>query len=118
MLEELARFDGALAARLSPGDSQRITRAIEVYRQTSRPLSEWQQDDPQGQLSGRAFNFTVLPDRDELYARINKRFAMMWEAGGSARGGAVVSARATGICACDESSWRTTNRRLSRRRGH
>lgn len=81
MLEELARFDGALAARLSPGDSQRITRAIEVYRQTSRPLSEWQQDDPQGQLSGRAFNFTVLPDRDELYARINKRFAMMWGAG-------------------------------------
>ena len=81
MLEELALFDGALAARLSPGDSQRITRAIEVYRQTSRPLSDWQQDDPQGQLSGRAFNFTVLPDRDELYARINKRFAMMWEAG-------------------------------------
>lgn len=81
MLEELARFDEALASRLSPGDSQRITRAIEVYRQTSRPLSEWQKDAPQGQLSGHAFNFTVLPDRDELYERINQRFAMMWDAG-------------------------------------
>lgn len=81
MLEMLAQCDPVIAQRLTAGDSQRITRAIEVYRQTGRPLSAWQADPPKGQLSGRSFNFFIAPDRDALYARIDARFAQMWEAG-------------------------------------
>ena len=81
MLELLAQYDPVIAQRLTAGDSQRITRAIEVYRQTGRPLSDWQNDPPKGQLSGKSFNFFIAPDREALYARIDARFALMWEAG-------------------------------------
>ena len=38
---ELARVDPVTAARLSPNDSQRIQRALEVYRVSGRPISEF-----------------------------------------------------------------------------
>lgn len=41
--EELAAVDPAAAARIKPNDSQRIQRALEVYRASGRPLTEWQQ---------------------------------------------------------------------------
>ena len=81
MLVLLSECDPLLAARLTAGDSQRITRAIEVYRHTGRPLSAWQGDPPKGQLSGTPFNFFIAPDRAHLYDRINRRFAQMWDAG-------------------------------------
>jgi tRNA dimethylallyltransferase len=46
---ELARVDPSTAARLPPGDSQRIQRALEVWRLTGRPLSAWH-----GQAARRA----------------------------------------------------------------
>ena len=81
MLGVLAQCDPVLAGRLTAGDSQRITRAIEVYRHTGRPLSAWQNDPPKGHLSGKAFNFFIAPDRAHLYERINYRFAKMWDTG-------------------------------------
>lgn len=36
---ELAKVDAASAARLAPGDSQRVQRALEVFRITGKPLS-------------------------------------------------------------------------------
>ena len=36
---ELARVDAATAARLAPGDSQRIQRALEVWQLTGQPMS-------------------------------------------------------------------------------
>lgn len=38
---ELARVDPVTAARLNPADSQRIQRALEVYRASGRPLSSF-----------------------------------------------------------------------------
>ncbi len=38
---ELARVDPATAARLAPGDSQRIQRALEVWEVSGRPLSSF-----------------------------------------------------------------------------
>ena len=81
MLRQLALCDPLIAQRLSAGDSQRITRALEVFVHTKRPLSEWQNDDPKGALSGKAFNFFIAPERAHLYQRIDQRFALMWEAG-------------------------------------
>ena len=37
----LARVDPLTAARLEPGDAQRIQRALEVFELSGRPLSEW-----------------------------------------------------------------------------
>ena len=45
---ELARRDPAMAARIRPGDSQRMVRAWEVLEATGRSLADWQaqQDGP------------------------------------------------------------------------
>ena len=39
--DELARVDPVTAARLAPADSQRISRALEVYRATGQPLTSF-----------------------------------------------------------------------------
>lgn len=39
---ELAAIDPASAARLHENDRKRVVRALEVWRQTGRPLSQWQ----------------------------------------------------------------------------
>lgn len=78
--EELARIDPATAARLAPGDSQRIQRALEVYRLTGRPLSSWQ-----GKRAAAPFDairIALVPsDRDRLHREIALRFDAMLEAG-------------------------------------
>lgn len=40
--DELARVDPVAAARIRPGDAQRIQRALEVWRLTGTPLSQLQ----------------------------------------------------------------------------
>ncbi|MEL0006250.1 MAG: tRNA (adenosine(37)-N6)-dimethylallyltransferase MiaA, partial [Luminiphilus sp.] len=42
--QQLAEVDPAAAAQLHPNHSQRICRALEVFRGTGKPLSEWQQN--------------------------------------------------------------------------
>src|SRR5690606_35035486 len=76
---ELARVDPEAAARIRVGDRQRITRALEVWRQSGRPISDWQR----GQGGRRPFPFRVLKlvlapvDRAVLHARIGERFDRM-----------------------------------------
>ena len=41
---ELAAVDPAAAARIHATDAQRIQRALEVYRTSGRPISEWQRE--------------------------------------------------------------------------
>lgn len=78
---ELSLFDPQTALRLSPNDSQRIGRAIEVYRMTGKPLSAYHAE----QKSVRAFPFSMiglLPgDRKRLHTRIEKRFQQMLQNG-------------------------------------
>lgn len=83
---ELAEVDPVAAERLYPGDSQRVSRAVEVYRATGVPLSIWQQDTEPGPMAaadreGRVRKVVLLPDRSELYARCDRRFDLMLEAG-------------------------------------
>lgn len=79
---ELADVDPAAAERIHPNDAQRIQRALEVHRQTGRPLTELQGDRPV-----EAFPYTGLrvalmpPDRAWLHERIERRFHAMMERG-------------------------------------
>lgn len=76
--EELSRIDPAAAARIAPGDAQRIARALEVFRLSGVPISQWQQA-----ASRKAFPFRMLklvvapPERGVLHARIAQRFDQM-----------------------------------------
>ncbi|WP_438270419.1 tRNA (adenosine(37)-N6)-dimethylallyltransferase MiaA [Sphingomonas pokkalii] len=74
----LALADPAAAARLNAGDTTRIARALEVVRATGRTLAAWQ-DRREGGI-GESIHLAaliLLPDRDWLNARIDRRFAFM-----------------------------------------
>ena len=78
---ELARKDPATAARLAPGDAQRIQRALEVHAVSGQPLSAWQQ----GPQPGRGLPLALVSleprERGWLHARIEQRFDAMLNAG-------------------------------------
>jgi tRNA dimethylallyltransferase len=77
---ELARFDPVTAARLAPGDSQRILRAWCVHRATGRPLADWQMEIPVSDL-GPCLAIALVPARETLYAAADARFLRMVDEG-------------------------------------
>lgn len=76
---ELSRRDPALATRLNPTDSQRITRALEVLAATGRSLLDWQGDAPSPPLlpADQCVRLVIEIDRAMLHARIDRRFEAM-----------------------------------------
>ena len=81
MHAELASLDPTTAARLKPGDAQRIQRALEVHRATGKPISEFQ-NQPKPALPFELRAFSIFPDdRAELHRRIAERFDTMLKAG-------------------------------------
>src|SRR6185312_16062366 len=77
----LAARDPAGAARLAPGDTQRLLRAYEVAHATGRPLAGWQRAPGAPPRLGRVLSLVLLPPRAALYAACDARFAAMVEAG-------------------------------------
>lgn len=74
----LALVDPKLAASLHPNHSQRIQRALEVYRVTGVPLSEWQRQQQPSDLPYRWLQIGLWPnEREQLHARIAERFEQM-----------------------------------------
>ncbi|WP_345795852.1 tRNA (adenosine(37)-N6)-dimethylallyltransferase MiaA [Castellaniella sp. MT123] len=80
---ELARVDPVTAARLAPNDSQRLQRALEIWRGSGRAMSDWLAQPPQPVLPGWEFlTISLEPsDRAVLHARIAQRYRTMIEAG-------------------------------------
>lgn len=81
MHAQLAQVDPAAAAKLAPADSQRIQRALEVYRATGRAWSSFH-----GQRATQPANDTPLfslepQERGWLHERIAQRFDAMLAAG-------------------------------------
>ncbi len=83
MHAQLAQVDPATAARLAPADSQRIGRALEVWRSAGVPLSQLQVRSQQA-VPNEPANETQAPlislepqDRAWLHARIAERFDAM-----------------------------------------
>ncbi|MGA7801633.1 MAG: tRNA (adenosine(37)-N6)-dimethylallyltransferase MiaA [Gammaproteobacteria bacterium] len=79
----LAQVDPQAARRIHPNDPQRIQRALEVFRLTGMPMSEWFARVPeQDPLPYRLVKLVVAPaDRDVLGTRIARRFHSMLEQG-------------------------------------
>ena len=94
---ELAQVDPVTAARLNPADSQRIQRALEVYRLSGQPMSSLHAikkiattpitTGPRGQIDAKNLPDQRLlislepTDRAWLHARIAQRFDAMLAAG-------------------------------------
>ena len=77
----LSALDPETAARLMPGDSQRLVRAYEVALGTGRGLAGWQADSPAPPLPNPVCRLLLRPPRATLYARIDRRFEAMMAAG-------------------------------------
>jgi tRNA dimethylallyltransferase len=77
---ELALRDPLTAARLAPGDTQRVTRALEILRASGRPLSEWLRRAPT-RPRYRFVRFGLTLPRSLLYDRLASRVATMVERG-------------------------------------
>ncbi len=89
---ELAQRDPATAARLRPGDSQRIVRALEVLEATGRPLADWQgQKQPPLLPLARTYPIALTPGREELYRRCDARFDAMLASGALEEAQAIAS---------------------------
>lgn len=74
----LEREDPDRAALLSPTDTTRVARALEVVRSTGQPLAAWQQCREGGIGADVTLHAAVLlPDRTWLYERCDRRFELM-----------------------------------------
>ncbi len=81
---ELERVDPDTAGRLHPNHSARILRALEVWRLTGVPLSEWHSQGNQGGLYARVLPVQIglIPSRREpLHQRLDQRLGHILEAG-------------------------------------
>ena len=83
MHEELAKVDPVSAAKIHPNHSQRISRALEVYRASGKSLSQYHADNTAGLFADYDWvQIAIAPrDRSVLHKRIEERFDVMLGAG-------------------------------------
>src|SRR5205085_10099354 len=77
----LAKADPAAAARIAPGDAQRLKRAWEVYASTGRSLTDYQAAGTGALPAGSWRAVALEPARAALYTRCDARLAAMVDQG-------------------------------------
>ncbi len=80
MHRQLRAVDAVTADALHPNHSQRISRALEVYRQTGVPMSHWRERS-QGQQRAAICVALAPAERQILHERIEVRFDAMLASG-------------------------------------
>ena len=79
---ELAVVDPEAAGRISPNDSQRIQRALEVCLTAGEPISKLQRDTVSPLAGWPVRQWALVPaDRSALHDRLEERFTAMMAAG-------------------------------------
>lgn len=79
---ELQAVDPTVAARIKPNDRQRIQRALEVYRSSGQPLSEWQRDSAPARADIEYLKIGLnIEPRRILHDRIEQRLELMVRGG-------------------------------------
>lgn len=85
MHAELAKVDAITAARLEPNDSQRISRALEVWRVSGKALSQWFSEGEATRAAQPSRHMPLLSlepvNRAWLHGRIAQRFDIMLAVG-------------------------------------
>ena len=82
MHQQLAQIDAPAAARINANDSQRIQRALEVYRISGKTLSDWQATDVPRQKKYSFIKVALVSEsRALLHERIAARLQRMIDGG-------------------------------------
>ena len=80
--KRLQKSDAAVAAALGPTDGSRIARALEVVESTGRSIAAWRTNKAGGIAEAIELHPLILvPPREWLYARCDRRFNIMMENG-------------------------------------
>ncbi|MFT4090980.1 MAG: tRNA (adenosine(37)-N6)-dimethylallyltransferase MiaA [Asticcacaulis sp.] len=77
----LRQHDPAADTRIAANDRQRLTRALEVFWQTGKALSDWQRSNTPFLRAGEYDLHILKPEREILYRRCDQRFELMLENG-------------------------------------
>ncbi|MFW6015345.1 MAG: tRNA (adenosine(37)-N6)-dimethylallyltransferase MiaA [bacterium] len=77
----LAEVDPSLAEKLHPNDLRRVIRGIEVYRETGKTITYFKKKQKEKQDRYNTLKIGLTRNREELYARVNKRVDIMIEEG-------------------------------------
>ena len=81
LYEELLRYDPKSAERIHPNDTQRLLRALEVFKTTGTPWSEHITQQAHAPTLPVCLKIGLMVDRKELYERINQRTQAMIDSG-------------------------------------
>lgn len=79
--KRLQKVDPETAERLSPRDKSRIIRALEVYQETGKSITELQRENPKPRTEYTFIKAGLKWPRELLYHRINRRVQDMVNAG-------------------------------------
>ena len=81
LYRQLKSVDKPTAERLHPNDAKRVIRALEIYRVTGKPQSEWDAASKRESRYSLCRVLITCRDREKLYSRIDRRVDAMMEAG-------------------------------------
>lgn len=77
---QLQKLDPVLCEKIDRQNRRRLVRAYEVIAHTGKPMSYWQSFPPVGVPEQYEFKVDIImPERDVLYERCNRRFDLMIE---------------------------------------
>lgn len=77
----LKSIDPESSVRIHPNNLRRVVRALEVYKNTGKTISEYQKQSREREQEYNAAYIGLTMDRQLLYNRINSRVDKMFEAG-------------------------------------
>ena len=78
---ELMLCDPESAMAIHPNNRRRVIRALEIYRLSGIPKSQWDRETPSEEYRSDALLLCLNAPREELYARIDRRVEWMMEQG-------------------------------------
>ena len=81
MYEQLLAIDPLEAARVHPNNTVRVMRALQIYRQTGKTKSELVSTGAYRSSGYQYQYFCLQPDREKLYASIDRRVGQMIDQG-------------------------------------
>ena len=81
LYQRLIQFDPEAAKRIHPNDTYRLIRALEVYEETGKKISEYHHEHSFRHPAFRVLKIGLDMERKTLYDRINSRVESMMEEG-------------------------------------
>ncbi len=81
LYRKLKRIDPTASLKIHPHDTRRIIRALEVYENTGRPISELRKERKGLRDKYNIMIFGINIERDKLYKRIDDRVDGMFKSG-------------------------------------